>query len=202
MSSIFIFIAPFIFSFNRFLSLALINKASYKQFYTYMANLVDLGENVYSRRTWICITTCQSCNLNEDFMSQLNYKIDNPPRRCLVCCDYWKCRLNCFIYYLRELAVRDKIFLFKPPITGIINIPRTDPLKKTKGQLFSFWEGTAAYKDGNFFIKVEWTEKENHWEKYINFKDFLKLNPQFKKCHMRNIYSFNLKTKEIADTFP
>jgi len=140
-------------------------------------------------------------------MRHLTYKIDGPPRRCLVICkNNWKCRLNAFNYWIYELIKRDKVLYFKPPITKIINIPRSDPNKKTKGKLFDFWEGSTVFCERGFVLKVQWKETENNkevlFEKFITVKKFLELNPQYSNIKIRDIYFRNSKLKEIADTFP
>ena len=205
---IFILLIPFINTFKSFLDLALINKSSQKAIYTYMVNISDISFDIYSRRTWINVTKCQSCGLqNYNKMRHLTYKIDGPPRRCLVICkNNWKCRLNAFNYWIYELIKRDKVLYFKPPITKVINIPRSDPNKKTKGKLFEFWEGVTVFCGRGFVLKVKWLETENNkevlFEKFITVKKFLELNPQYSNIKIRDIYFRNSKLKEIADTFP
>ena len=114
-----------------------------------MANINDISFDIYSRRTWINVTKCQSCGAwDRDYnkMRHLTYKIDGPPRRCIITCkNNWKCRLNAFNYWLNELLNRNKTLYFKPPITEVINIPRSDPNKKTKGTMFRFWGGATVF---------------------------------------------------------
>ena len=206
---IFILIIPFINTFKSFLDLALINKTTKQLIYFYMANINDISFDMFSKRTWIQVTKCQSCGLRDYHkMRHLTYKIDAPPRRCLVVCkNNWKCRLNAFNYWLHELLYRNKALYFKPPITEIINIPRTDPMKKTKGKLFEFWEGVTVFCDRGFVLKVQWKEimegeGEVGFEKFITIKKFLEFNPQYSNIKIRDIYFLNSETKEIADTFP
>ena len=205
---IFILLIPFINTFKSFLDLALINKSTKKFIYTYMAYTFDISFDIYSRRTWISACVCQSCGLKDYHkMRHLTYKIDEPPRRCIVICkNNWKCRLNAFNYWLNELLNRNKILYFKPPITGVINIPRSDPNKKTKGKMFRFWGGATVFCDRGFVLKVLWFETENNkevfFEKFITVKKFLEFNPQYSNIKIRDIYFRNSKMKEIADTFP
>ena len=205
---IFILLIPFINTFQSFLDLALINKTTKKFIYTYMANINDIGFDIYSRRTWINVTKCQSCGLqNYNNMRHLTYKIDEHPRRCVIVCkNILKCRLDAFCYYLRELFHKNKIFFFKPPITGVINIPRSDPNKKTKGKMFPFWEGATVFSGRGFVLKVQWKQTENNkevlYEKFITVKKFFEFNPQYSNIKIRDIYFRNSELKEIADTFP
>ena len=206
---IFILLIPFINTFESFLDLALINKSTKNFIYTYMANITDISLDIYSRRTWITVTKCQSCSRwDRDYnMRNLTYTIDAPPRRCLIICkNNWKCRLDAFRYWIYELIKRDKVLYFKPPITGVINIPRSDPNKKTKGKMFRFWEGATVFCERGFVLKVQWKETENNkevlFEKFITVKKFLELNPQYSNIKIRDIYFRNSKLKEIADTFP
>ena len=208
MTSIFILIIPFTDTFKSLLDLALINKETHQQFYSYMANINDISFDIYSRRTWINVTKCQSCGLqNYNKMRHLTYKNDGPPRRCIVICkNNWKCRLNAFNYWLNELLDINKTLYFKPLITGVINIPRSDPNKKTKGKMFHFWEGITVFCDRGFVLKVQWFETENNkevfFEKFITVKKFLEFNPRYSNIKIRDIYFRNSKMKEIADTFP
>ena len=202
---LFILLIPFINTFESFLNLALINKSTKKFIYTYMANINDISLDIYSRRTWITVTKCQSCaRWDRDYkMHNLTYTIDAPPRRCLIICkNNWKCRLDAFNYWIYELIKRNKVFYFKPPITGVINIPRSDPNKKTKGKMFPFWEGVTVFCDRGFVLKVQWNENNELYEKFITVKKFLELNPQYSNIKIRDIYFRNSKLKEIADTFP
>ena len=98
---IFILLIPFINTFKSFLDLALINKSSQKGIYTYMANLNDISFDIYSRRTWINVTKCQSCGLqNYNNMRHLTYKIDEHPRRCVIVCkNIFKCSSICTIMF-------------------------------------------------------------------------------------------------------
>ena len=205
---IFILLIPFINTFKSFLDLALINKTTKQLIYFYIANINDISFDIYSRRTWINVTKCQSCGLqNYNKMRHLIYKIDEHPRRCIVVCkNNRKCRLNAFNYYLQELFHKNKIFFFKPPITGVINIPRSDPNKKTKGKMFRFWGDTTVFCNRGFVLKVQWKETENNkevlFEKFITVKKFLELNPQYSNIKIRDIYFSNSNLKEIAHTFP
>ena len=87
-----------------------------------------------------------------------------------------------FLLYMNYFVLI-KFFFFKPPITEIINIPRSDPNKKTKGRLYEFWEGATVFNERGFLLKVKWSEfidsKEVLFEKFITVKKFLELNPQY-----------------------
>ena len=109
-------IIPFLNTFKSFLDLALINKQSRTQIYSYMSTS---NSDMFSKRTWIKIVECQSCEFicspcSYNQMRHLTYKIDVPPRRCLVVCkNNWKCRLDAFISFIHELFRVNKVFFFQ-----------------------------------------------------------------------------------------
>ena len=108
----FILITAFIDTFPNFLKLALINKENYNAFYNYMGTYIE-KDYVCSRRTWISIAECECCGIkSEKPLYQIIYKVDLPPRRCIVVCKKWECRLRAFITYLRDIGRKRKLLFF------------------------------------------------------------------------------------------
>ena len=191
-------------TFDEFISLRPINKKCADIFIEYMAQF-KFNELTYSKRTWIQINKCQTCNCFQDNCRQLNYTVDNPPRRCIVTCSGWKCRLISLQTKLNELFSKDKLLFFEPAFPRkSYNIPRTNTNTKTRGVLFPFYNNVSLLKDnGEFYIFVKWQEEEKSYTKLVNFHDFILYNPQLKNTtfKIRKIYK-NLISEEILYSFP
>ena len=191
-------------SFKRFLSLSTIDKTTYGQFKHYIRTYIE-KDPIYSRRTWIQTNVCQCCNHNSiNPLYQITYLIDQPPRRCVVVCNKWLCRIRGLLHYLQELALRDKILFFKPTIkkNKKYKIRRTDPQKITYGEIVMGWEGAIVSRGGTYLLFCKWKEGKEIYQKFVPFNIFLNDNYELKNTQffIRDIYS--LKGQELLNKDP
>ena len=191
---VFILIIPFIDTFHNFLELALINKKTYNAFYNYMATYIE-KDYICSRRTWISIAKCECCGFKSTKpLYQIVYRVDLPPRRCIVVCSRWECRLRAFLTYLREIASNQKLLFFKPTLsTKEYFIPRTNKQTVTKGKMMYFWENVCIMRKGKYSVRCKWGEGGDEWSKIVPFKEFIEYNPELKNIQfrIRDVYGPN-----------
>jgi len=191
---VFILIIPFIDTFHNFLELALINKKTYNAFYNYMAIYIE-KDYVCSRRTWICIAKCECCDFKSTKpLYQIIYRVDLPPRRCIVVCGRWECRLRAFLTYLREIASNQKLLFFKPTLSSKeYFIPRTNKQTITKGKMIYFWENVCIMRKGKYYVHCKWHDGPDEWSKIVPFKEFIEYNPELKNIQfrIRDVYGPN-----------
>jgi len=124
-------------------------------------------------------------------LHQVNYSIDTPPRRCIVTCNKWQCRvesLQKYLYYLQSM----QMFFFKPTLKyEQYFIPRSNSEITTKGHVL--WGNIFILKDGAFWIQVQWCADNIMFCKMVLFKQFLEYNKKLKKINffIRKIYLNN-----------
>ena len=184
-------ILPFIHTFKELLLISLINKTYSNQLYSFLS-IYPRKYEIFPRRTWINMVYCQICNTSyKSKLHQVNYFIDTPPRRCIVTCNKWQCRVESlqeYLYYLQSM----QIFFFKPTLKyEQFFIPRSNPEITTKGHIL--WGNIIILKDGAFWIKVQWCEDNVIFRKLVLFKQFLEYNKKLKKINffIRKIYLNN-----------
>lgn len=209
MDKVMLLVTPYIYSFSEFLSLALINKKVFNDLYQFMSEVnINDEHNIYARRTWISVTECQSCADQSTIpFHQVIYRTDTPPRRCIVTCNRWQCRVRCLAYFIYETFEHDQILFFKPSLgEQFFFIPRTNPKTITKGQIRHLWDCAMIHPEsrpsGEYHIRVRWNENEAEYSKCIPFKKFIEHNPTNTKFSLRKIYNKDLITKQILDNFP
>ena len=210
MDKVMMLVTPYIYSFSEFLSLALINKKVFNDLYQYMSEVNINETDIYARRTWISVMECQSCAYQSTIpFHQITYRTDIPPRRCIVTCDRWQCRVCCLAYFIYETFERDQILFFKPslgPHAQLFFIPRANPKTITKGRILHLWDRAMIHPEGRvageYHIRLRWRENEKEYSKCVPFKKFIEHNPTNTKFSLRKIYNKILITKQILDNFP
>lgn len=199
----FLTVRPYIHTFNNFISFRLINKKSAKIFMDYMSSF-KFEKLTYSKRTWIQIHKCSCCDADNMKCQQLTYTVDDPPRRCVVYCPTWQCKLLALQTYLNEIIKRDKMAFFYPPIPdGLYNIPRSNPKTITFAKMK--WNNVALINRSGtgFNLHLIWEEQGVLCAKNVPLLELIKRNPILKNCtfKFRNIYE-KLIPKKLLYTNP
>ena len=184
-------------TFSEFLNLRLINKKCNDviQIAFFGINMKD--NYLYARRTFIPQGYCHCCEKRASEMvgdlNDIQFLMDDCPRRILIVCNYWKCRLYALISKLIDIFQYNKFLYFYPPISGEeFNIPRTNPTTKTIGGIVKFWHNIVVLRNNTYYVYVTWNENEKIYRKLVKFSDFITLNPQKVTFYFRNIYKYLL----------
>ena len=196
-------VRPYINTFNDFISLRLINKKSAKIFMDYMS-CFKFENLTYSKRTWLQIYKCSCCDIYNNNCEQLTYMVDDPPRRAIVYCPSWQCKLLALQTYLYEIYKLNKMFFFHPSIPDTsYNIPRSNPKTITFAKLR--WNNVGIFnKDGDFTVYVIWNNANGEtYTKWVPFNELVKRNSILKNIafNLRGIYK-NLISKKLLYTNP
>jgi len=189
MEFMFLAVRPYINTFNDFISLRLINKKSAKIFMEYMS-CFNFDKLTFSKRTWLEVHRCSCCeSYSDELKEQLVYRMDDPPRRCIVHCANWRCKLIALQTYIYEIFNKNKMVIFYPPIPdGMYNIPRSNTKITTFAKLK--WNNIAILNDnGDFNLNLNWYDKGSY-RKLVPFAELIKRNTQLKNLtfKIRNIY--------------
>jgi len=166
-------ITPFINSFSDYLNLRLINK----NFKNHIYNSVCHNDILFPRSTFISIGHCWNCDTTENNVEQIDWLSDDPPRRTVVVCDYWRCRLIGFISKIYELYRVDKVFYFYPPLENKeYRIPRSNSKTVTIAKICNYYNNISFFRNEKFYVYVQWKEDAQLYRKLVLFKDFLSMN--------------------------
>ena len=169
-------IAPYEDGLLDFLRLRLINKGCDTIIQNTFFKLME-DNTLHTRKTFVPIGKCWDCSAVGEDVEQRICMMDDPPRRVIVSCDRWKCRLNTLFSKMKEIYLYDKFVYFYPKMKDrSYHIPRTDPTTVTMGKLVKNFYDVVVFRREQFCVYVEWIENNQAYRKLVPVKRFAEKN--------------------------
>ena len=172
---------------SDFLRLRLINKGCNDVIQNIFFNL-EVGDALYPRRSFIPIGKCWSCSARGNDVEQRVFMMDDPPRRTVVVCDRWKCRMIALFSKLEDIYIYDKFVYFYPSIEdNTYIIPRSNPKTKTMGKIAKNFNDIVIFRHEQYYVYVEWIEDKQTYRKLVPIKLFTAINNISQTFKIRSI---------------
>ena len=176
-------------TFSEFLKWRLINKQCAELIYKRLFK-IDYKDLLYPRRTFIPVGTCWSCSAIGNDVEQQVFIMDEPPRRTVVVCDGWECRLRALLSKLYYIFHINNYVYFYPSIENLLyDIPRSNPETKTKGRIVPHFDNIMIFRHDIYYVYVEWKEEDKTYRKLVPFEKFIESNNISQKFLVRPIYN-------------
>jgi len=193
-------IAAFEHTLPEFLRLRLISKGCDEIIKMVFFQSPHLDDTLYPRRTFIPIGKCWSCSAKGDDVCQRVFIMDDYPRRAMVLCDRWQCRMTALFSKLEDMYTENQFVYFYPNIEDkLYKIPRTDPKKKSWGYIVRNYNNIAVFRNEQYYVYAGWKDGDYSYRKLVPLSIFTNMNDITQTFTVRPIYK-KLKDFNVSYT--